>query len=99
MQHPQRRHYTAECRHEAVRLRTEHGYGGTEAARNFGITTTMLGRWKRQSEPQRNGVARGNGHLSAEHDELGTWRQEVKRLRMEREIVQQAALFFANESR
>ena len=58
----------------------------------------MLGRWKRQSEQQRHGVARGNGPLSAAHDELVKLRQEVKRLRMEREILKKAALFFANES-
>jgi transposase len=98
MQKPKRRQYTAEFRHEAVRLIMEHGYGVTEAARSLGINTNMLGRWKRQSEQQRNGVARGNGHLSAEHDELVRLRQEVKRLRMEREILKQAALFFANES-
>jgi transposase len=98
MQNPKRRQYTAAFRHEAVRLITEQGYGVTEAARSLGINTNMLGRWKRQSEQQRNGSARGNGHLSAEHDELVRLRQEVKRLRMEREILKKAALFFANES-
>jgi transposase len=99
MQKPKRRQYTAAFRHAAVRLITEQGYGVTAAARSFGINTNMLGRWKRQSEQQRHGSARGNGPLSAEHDELGRLRQEVKRLRIEREIVKKAALFFANESR
>lgn len=98
MQSHKRRQYTAEFRHEAVRLITEQGYGVTEAARSLGINTNMLGRWKRQIEQQRNGVARGNSHLSGEHDELVRLRQEVKRLRMEREILKKAALFFANES-
>jgi hypothetical protein len=35
MQSQKRRQYTEECRHEAVRLITEHGYGVTEAARNL----------------------------------------------------------------
>jgi hypothetical protein len=34
-----------------------------------------------------NGVSRGNGDLSAEHDELLRLRKEVQRLRMEREIL------------
>jgi hypothetical protein len=34
MQTPKRRQDTAECKHEAVRLITEHGDGVTEAARN-----------------------------------------------------------------
>ena len=36
---------------------------------------------------------------SVDHDELLRLRKEVKRLRMEREILKKAALFFANESR
>jgi transposase len=56
MQNPKRRQYTAEFRHEAVRLITEQGYGVTEAARSLGINTNMLGRWKRQIEQQRNGI-------------------------------------------
>jgi transposase len=99
MQNPKRRQYTAEFRHEAVRLVTEHGYGVTEAARNLGINAKMLGRWKHQIEHQNNGVSRGKGQLSVDHDELLRLRKAVKRLRMEREILKKAALFFANESR
>jgi transposase len=98
MQSQKRCQYTAEFKREAVRLVTDHGYGVSEAARNLGINATMLGRWKRQIEQQNNGVYRGNGHLSAEHEELLRLRKEVKRLRMEREILKKAALFFASES-
>lgn len=93
-----RRQYTEECKQEAVRLVINHGYGVTEAARNLGINAKMLGRWKRQIEQQHNGIYRGNGHMAADHDELLSLRKEVKRLRMEREILKKAALFFANES-
>jgi transposase len=50
------------------------------------------------TEQQTTGRIGGNGPMSAEHDELLQLRKEVKRLRMEREILKQAALFFANES-
>ena len=99
MQHPKRRQDTAAFRHEAVRLITAHGYGVPEAARSLGINTKMWGRWKRPSEPHRYGGARGNGHLSAAHDELVRLRQAVTRLRLERESVKKAALFFAHEAR
>jgi transposase len=94
-----RRQYTEECKQEAVRLVTEHGYGVTEAARNLGINAKMLGRWTRQAAWQTNGSRRSNGHMTAEHAELLQWRKDVKRRRMERELVKQAPLFFANESR
>ena len=98
MQSYKRRQYTEEFKREAVRLVTDHGYGVSEAARNLGINATMLGRWKRQVAQHTNGVYRGNGHMSAEHEELLTLRKEVKRLRMEREILKKTVSFFAKES-
>jgi transposase len=98
MQSQKRRQYTAECKREAVRLITEHGYGVTEAARNLGIHAQMLGRRKRQAEQQTNGSIGGNGQMSAEHEELLRLRKENQRLRMEREIVKKATVFFAKES-
>jgi transposase len=59
----------------------------------------MLGRWKRQAAWQTNGSSGSNGPLTAEHEAHLQLRKEVKRLRMEREILKQAALFFAHESR
>ena len=93
-----RRQYTEEFKQDAVRLVTKKGYRITEAARNLGINAHMLGRWKRQAEREINGRVEGNGHLSADHEELVRLRKEVKRLQMEREILKKAALFFANES-
>jgi transposase len=93
-----RRVYTAEFKREAVRLVTDHGYGVTEAARNLGSNVKMLGRWKRQAEHQTNGRLGSTRPMAAEHAELLRLRQEVKRLRLEREIVKKATAFFATES-
>ena len=93
-----RRQYTEEFKREAVGLVTKQGYGITEAARHLGIPANMLGKWKRQIERQTNGSMGGNAHLASEHEELLRLRKENQRLRMEREILKKAALFFANES-
>jgi transposase len=93
-----RRQYTDEFTREAVRLVTDHGYGVTEAAHNLGIHAHMLGRWKRQVEQQNHGAFARNGPLSAEQEALQRLRQEVKRLRMEREILKKTVRFFASES-
>jgi transposase len=57
-----------------------------------------MGRWKRQAAQQPNGRMGGNGQMSAEHEELLRLRKENQRLRMEREIVKKATVFFAKES-
>jgi transposase len=93
-----RKIYTAEFKREAVSLITKHGYGVSEAAENLGIHATMLRKWKRQIETQGEQAFPGNGRLSPEQEELHRLRQENKRLRMEREILKKAALFFANET-
>ena len=90
--------YTAEFKHEAVRLVTVHGYGVAEAARNLGINAMMLGRWKREQEAREDSAFPGKGRLSPEHEELHRLREENQRLRLEREILNKAAAFFANES-
>ncbi len=94
-----RRVYTAECKREAVRLVTDHGYGVSEAARNLGINVTMLGRWKRHADAHPHGSFGGNGRMTAEHEELLRLRQEHKRLQMERDILKKTVGFFASESR
>jgi transposase len=93
-----RKIYTAEFKREAVSLITHHGYGVSEAARNLGIHATMLRKWKGALEQQGAHTFPGNGRLSPEQAELQRLRQENKRLRMEREILKKAALFFANET-
>ena len=93
-----RRQYTEEFKREAVRLVTDHGYGVTEAARNLGINAKMLGRWKRQAEQENHRAFSRNGQRSAEQEELQRLRKEVKRLRMEREILKKTVSFFASES-
>ena len=84
MQTEKRRVYTAEFKHEAIRLGTEHGYGGSEAARPLGINAHMLGRWQRQVAQQAHGALAGKGRGSPANEERERLRPENKRRRMER---------------
>jgi transposase len=93
-----RRNYGDEFKREAVRLVTEQGYGVAETARNLGINTNMLGRWKREVEAKHTGAFPGNGHVSPDKEELYRLRDENKRLRMERDILKKALGYFASGS-
>ena len=77
---------------------TDHGYGVSEAARNLGLHVNMLRKWKRTLAQQGESAFPGNGRLSPDQEELHRLLQDNKRLRMEREILKKAALFFANEA-
>jgi transposase len=90
--------YTAEFTREAVSLITDHGYGVSEAACNVGLHANMLRKWKQKMAQQGESAFPGNGRLSPDEEELHRLRQENTRLRMEREMLKKAALFFATEA-
>jgi len=93
-----RKHYSKQFKVDAVKLVIEQGYNVSEAARNLGIHHSSLRHWKKQFETNGNQAFPGTGNLNPEKEELFRLRKEVKKLRMEREILKKAAAFFAKES-
>lgn len=93
-----RREYTDDFKRDAVRLVTEQGYGVTEACRSLNVSTSMFRRWRLQFDPQPATGLGNSGLSSAEREEFESLRREVKRLRMEREVLKKTVTFFANES-
>ena len=93
-----RKSYSKEFKLDAIALVIEQGYSQAEAARNLGINANMLGRWIKEAENDDGHAFRGNGKLTPEQDEIRTLREENKRLKMEREILKKAAVFFAKET-
>ncbi len=89
-----RRVHSDEFKREAVKLVTEGGYTNAEAARSLGIHANLLRSWRRKQEAQQNGV---QSMTETEEEELRRRREEVRRLRMERDILKKATVFFANE--
>ena len=92
-----RKHYSKQFKIDAVKLVTEQGYRVSEAARNLGIHHISLRHWKKQLETDGNQSFPGKGYMTSDKEELYRLRKEVKKLRMEREILKKAAAFFANE--
>ena len=88
-----RRSTTSEFRAEAVRLITDGGLTQAQAARDLGISAKLLSSWVRVASERSLPGAMGD----AERDELKRLRKEVRTLRMEREIPNKAATFFASE--
>jgi len=71
-----------------------------EAARNLKIRANMLGRWIKENEADNNGQAfRGNGKLTPDQEEIRRLKIENKQLKLERQILKEAAVFFAKETK
>jgi transposase len=88
-----RRKFTREFKVEAVRLVVEGGMSVARVARDLGIRSNLLGRWKRGFEGELGGVRSGE-----QEGEVERLRRENKRLQMERDFLKKAAAYFAKES-
>ncbi len=92
-----RRNFSKEFKAETVALvrMSEKSVGRIGA--DLGISESLLRRWVHRAD-----VDAGNGRpeevTSEEKQEISRLRREVRELRMEREILKKAAVFFAKES-
>ncbi len=89
-----RKTYTKEFKLEALKLAEE--VGVERAARDLGVSKTSLYDWQRSAKTEGGDAFRGHGRLTERDEELRKLRQEVKTLKMEREILKKATAFFAS---
>ena len=83
-----RREYTREFKLEAVSLVIDHKRKIAEVAESLGIGTSTLDNWVRKYRQEQQGVAPTQGLvLTDEQRELQELRKQVKRLTMERDIL------------
>ena len=95
-----RKQYTKEFKLDAISLVVDQGLTIAEAARSLEIRANMLGRWIKENQADNNGQAfRGNGKLTPEQEEIRRLKIENKQLKLERQILKEAAVFFAKETK
>jgi transposase len=66
-------------------------------ARDLDLTPSALGNWVEQARADAGKSTRGT-LTTEEKEELARLRKEVRELRLEREILKKAAVFFAKEN-
>jgi len=94
-----RKTYSKEFKLDAVSLVVDQGYTRAEAARSLEIEANLLGRWVREHQADSGQAFRGNGKLTPEQEEIRALKAENKRLKMEKEILKKATVFFAAETK
>ena len=90
-----RRRFDDDFKAQAVRLVLDEGKSVGAAARDLDLTETALREWVRRARADRTHGR--TGLTTAEREELARLRRENRQLRIEREILKNAAAFFANE--
>jgi transposase len=92
-----RRRFSKEFKTAAVRLVLEEGRTMNSVAKDLGIDASVIGIWVKQAR-----FDAGNGPAESmttqEKEELVRLRKEIRVLKMEREILKKATVFFAKEN-
>ena len=83
----QRRRFSKEFKHEAVRLLAESGKTRQQIATDLGISVTALDRWRSAASSDVTEAFRGNGKRTAEQERIWRLEREVETLKREREIL------------
>ena len=94
-----RRTHTSQFKREAVELIAREGLSVAEAARRLGVNQTLLRSWKLKLQAEGDQAFPGSGQRTAIEEENRLLREENARLKMERDILKKATVFFAKESR
>jgi transposase len=96
MSHPQKyRRFTPEFKREAVELSRHANKSVGEVAAELGLTKRELYRWRSEQVHQGTEAFRGHGRRTTTEEELLRLRREVAELKMERDILKKAAVWFA----
>lgn len=93
-----RRKFSREFKIEAVRLVTERGVSVPQACRDLDLVESVLRRWMKELSDAPASAFPGNGQQRAELAEIAALKEEVAKLKAERDILKRAAAFFAREA-
>jgi transposase len=92
-----RRAFTDEFKAGAVRLVLDEGKSIPQVARDLDLTQSALRTWVERARADR--TKGKTGLTTAEREELGKLRKQVRELTMERDILKEAAAYFAKHQR
>jgi transposase len=91
-----RKKYSEEFKREAVGLTRQPDASVSEVARDIGVGSNLLFRWRRQLEAEGKAFP-GSG--VARDQEVLALKRELAKVKRERDFLRDAAAFFASESK
>ncbi|MGY3646861.1 transposase [Bradyrhizobium sp. LM4.3] len=94
----ERRQFTREFKLEAVRLIKQRGVSYAQASKDLGVHPTQLRNWVKQLADDPQHAFPGHGQMKPEQLEIAQLKREVTKLKAERDILKNAAAYFAKES-
>ncbi len=93
----QRRSFSAEFKLEAASLVLDQNYSFSEASRSLNIGETVLRRWVKQLEDERNGTTPSSKALTPEQQKIQELEARINRLEREKTILKKATALLMSE--
>ena len=97
MKNKARKKYSQEFKREAVGLVVDQGYIKAEAGRSLDVNPNLIRRWQREFEAEGKDAFPGQGKLTPDQQRIRDLEAENRRLRMEKDILKKATVFFVQE--
>ena len=91
----QRRSYPEELKRNALELLRTSGKSAAAVARDLGIDSGLLNRWRREESREGNGMKAFTGQGVPRDEEMASLRREVEELRETNEILKKAVAIFS----
>src|SRR5579885_2680379 len=91
--------FTAEFKHEAVRLALSSGKPKAQIARELGISDSALSAWCKQADAHGQEAFPGKGHQTPLEEENHRLKRELERVQQERDILKKAISIFSSGQR
>jgi len=92
-----RRNFSDDFKAGAVALVLKEGKTVAQVSEDLDLTASCVGQWVEQARANAGKSTRGT-LTTDEKEELAKLRKEVRELRLEREILKKATVFFAKEN-
>jgi transposase len=92
-----RRSFSREFKFEAVKLVKERGVSVAQAAKDLGISQSVMGRWVREAGSNPKQAFPGRGQMKPDDAEVARLKRELAKTRAERDILKKAIGFFTKE--
>lgn len=93
----QRRSFSAEFKLEAASLVLDQDYSFSEASRSLNIGETVLRRWVKQLEDERNGTMPSSKAFTPEQQKIQELEARINRLEREKAILKKATALLMSE--
>jgi transposase len=93
----ERKTYDREFKLSAVKMITEGGMKLSEVSRDLGVNENSLHKWKKDYLSDQQQAFPGKGRMKPEEEELRRLEKELKRVKLENEILKKAIGYFTKD--